>query len=610
MKYLGRIFILLFLIIGFLLAWASGASGFEIVEVQTRGDGGAYDECVKISGAGSLLNFVLQSRSATSDKWVSRSGDGLPGVSIGAGEIAILASKNYSGSDEIWRHTARWGFSDDGGGVRLLDNDGVVVAEKYWGSLGAPNDVEDEPLNDAEPPPAEPEPEPEPDPEPELVETQDFASPPSDPEPSSLNAPDSPPDNPTEPSLETPSDSPTAPSESLEPSLPSPSASPEPPDYSAMTITISEFMPDPAGSDDSEWIEIKNIGEDSIDIGGWKIDDEEGGSKPFTIPENTIISPRGFIVFYKSQTKLALNNDEDSVRLINPLDEVIQEISYSDNTVGITYAIKEGEWSWTTSPTPAGDNIISAPQEKTTIKNSSSNSYGSAPSQITELKDVRELPKDTNVTVIGIVSAPPGILGSQIFYIAGSGIQIYMYKKDFPDLVLGDEIQLAGTLSEVAGETRIKIKNREDITLLEHKDEPVPHPVSIGDIGEELEGSLVKVSGEVIEKISNGFYLSDEEGNEVKIYLKTYTDLSSDLVNLGEKIEAQGIVSQTQTGYRLLPRYESDIIMKEQNNVGAENFQSEKNMLKSKYKYLAVLGLGLLSLMLIKIYKKKKNLKS
>ncbi|MEA3272306.1 MAG: NosD domain-containing protein [Patescibacteria group bacterium] len=112
----------------------------SILEVQTRGDGGAYDEFVKIQNndsiSASLFNLKLQSRGASAtSSWISRSGDGLPDINMDAGQTVILASNSYSGADEIWRHTARWGLSDDGGGVRLIDAEEKVIAEKYWGSL-------------------------------------------------------------------------------------------------------------------------------------------------------------------------------------------------------------------------------------------------------------------------------------------------------------------------------------------------------------------------------------------------------------------------------------------------------------------------------------------
>ncbi|MEA3272826.1 MAG: hypothetical protein U9P90_04135, partial [Patescibacteria group bacterium] len=147
-----RIYILFF-ITGFFLAWAVGASGFEIVDVQTTGDEGLSDECVKIKNTRdapfSLLGLILQSHSSNPDsnRWTSRSGDGLPEIIMEPNEMIILASSDYSGDDYAWKHTVSWGLSDNGGGMRIVqkNDDGNIVtifAEKYWGSL---EEIEPEP---------------------------------------------------------------------------------------------------------------------------------------------------------------------------------------------------------------------------------------------------------------------------------------------------------------------------------------------------------------------------------------------------------------------------------------------------------------------------------
>jgi len=41
-------------------------------------------------------------------------------------------------------------------------------------------------------------------------------------------------------------------------------------------IKISEFLPDPAGTDDGEWIELYNEGGVDVDLFGWSVDDVEG----------------------------------------------------------------------------------------------------------------------------------------------------------------------------------------------------------------------------------------------------------------------------------------------------------------------------------------------
>ncbi|PIY78521.1 MAG: hypothetical protein COY82_02055, partial [Parcubacteria group bacterium CG_4_10_14_0_8_um_filter_35_7] len=108
------------------------------------------------------------------------------------------------------------------------------------------------------------------------------------------------------------------------------------------------------------------------------------------------------------------------------------------------------------------------------------------------------------------------------------------------------------------GEARIKIKDKNDIKILGHKDPPKGHPVKIGQIGEELEGSLVSLEGEVIEKRGNSFYI-DDGSDEVRIYIKSSTNIGKLELKEGDRVKIQGILSEIKSGYRILPRYKSDI---------------------------------------------------
>ncbi|MBT4586231.1 hypothetical protein HOC67_05055, partial [Candidatus Peregrinibacteria bacterium] len=83
--------------------------------------------------------------------------------------------------------------------------------------------------------------------------------------------------------------------------------------------TISEIFPSPKKGD-LEWIEIFNPHPFEIDLTNWQLDDiAEGGSKAWTIsPELGLISSGSYALFYRDVTKLALNNNGDDVRLIDP----------------------------------------------------------------------------------------------------------------------------------------------------------------------------------------------------------------------------------------------------------------------------------------------------
>lgn len=326
-------------------------------------------------------------------------------------------------------------------------------------------------------------------------------------------------------------------------------------DYSE-NIYISEILPNPEGDDASnEFIEICSADENIINLKGWQIDDQEGGSNPYEILEDLYINPNEFLILKREQTGIALNNSNDSARLINPDGLVIDKIDYEKSTEGSSLAFSENEWGWTSTITPGKENVFTHVEEKSSEKNSSENK----PTISVELKDIREQKIGTKVITQGIVAVEPGILGSQIFYLKGSGIQVYMYKKDFPDLKTGDLIQVVGELSESSGEMRIKLSQKEDINIIkQNNSQPEPKPIIATEFGEENEGYLVTVTGTVIEKRGSGFYLDDGSGEEVYVYIKNTTNINTKLEE-GQKVQITGIIGQTKSGYRLMPRYDSDI---------------------------------------------------
>ncbi len=94
-------------------------------------------------------------------------------------------------------------------------------------------------------------------------------------------------------------------------------------------IALNEFMPDPNSdwngdgtmSDASdEYVELYNDGSvGDVDLAGWKLDDiAGGGSSEYVFPPNTILQTGGYLVVFSADTRIALNNIGDTVRLVRP----------------------------------------------------------------------------------------------------------------------------------------------------------------------------------------------------------------------------------------------------------------------------------------------------
>jgi hypothetical protein len=77
-----------------------------------------------------------------------------------------------------------------------------------------------------------------------------------------------------------------------------------------------------------EYIELYNSGSLPVYLKGWWLDDVAGGgSSPYDLPGVTI-SPKGLAVFFRTKTKIVLNDSGDTVRLLAPDGRLIDQISY------------------------------------------------------------------------------------------------------------------------------------------------------------------------------------------------------------------------------------------------------------------------------------------
>ncbi len=322
-------------------------------------------------------------------------------------------------------------------------------------------------------------------------------------------------------------------------------------------LRLSELLPNPVGSDSAEYIELYNPTNSTVDLSGLKLDDAEGGSRAYAIPENTLIEPGSYMVFGKQVTKIALNNTADSARLLRKDNSIIDETSYGAALEGASYAALDDEWQWTSHQTP-GEQNAAAPLAVLGAKTVRKGSQH-APVFETDLGDLRQFDPGDRVKVTGSVTVEAGLLGKQIMYIAGErGVQVYSHKATFPNVSVGDRVSVTGELSEAYGETRLKLAGAGDMIHLDHPGQPVAEQIDIVDIEEAYEGSLIQIHGEVTEQKTHYIYVDDGTA-EVQVYAKRTTGVAPSLYNVGDLVTVTGIVSERRGEYRLLPRYERDI---------------------------------------------------
>ncbi len=426
-----------------------------------------------------------------------------------------------------------------------------------------------------------------------------------------------------EPTLETNTTEPEAPTETTQAATetataPAPEPTPEPLTYPTGAIRITEIYPSPpTGS--SEWLELWNATQSTIALEGWTLKDASGATTKLA---GTILAAGYFLV---SDPKGYLNNSGDTVTLFDPAGNLIETVTYPTVKRGEAYTRDGETWTMTTTPTPLAPNVVASttpttetapsepappqappaatevseptteetamPSEPTTEVADQEIGVGVAPSAThiaslslprttktekpktkkssskksktvheVSLDEARELEKGSLVRTRAVVSVPPGILGSRSFYLAGSGMQVYLHGIEVPPLAIGDSVEIFGKLGSSGGETRIVVSKPDALTVVDHGGAPEPETLEIGEIGDLTEGWLVMVEGTVTEKLNGRFVLEDASG-AVSVVLKAGTGIDQRTVSIGDTVRVTGIVSETRSGFRLLPRGLEDLVV-------------------------------------------------
>ncbi len=178
------------------------------------------------------------------------------------------------------------------------------------------------------------------------------------------------------------------------------------------------------------------------------------------------------------------------------------------------------------------------------------------------IADARRFPDGTEVTVIGVVTAPD-TMGTRTFYVQdrSAGIMVHYPSGLTFDASYGDRVRITGTAGEFNGERQIVMNQLEIV----EKEVPVPDP-KLTDIAglDENEGLLVKLERVTIRNIttyssgSSNIDISDKTGSTImRVEVATGVDISG--LDVGEEIQVIGISCKFRGDPQIKPRFQSDI---------------------------------------------------
>lgn len=310
------------------------------------------------------------------------------------------------------------------------------------------------------------------------------------------------------PTTSAPADEPAAPPQAVEaPAAPAPD---EPVAPVADHLRITEFLPDPAGSDDGEWVELHNAGDAELPLNGFFLDDAEEGSTQFAL-SGIRIEAGGYALVHKSVSKIALNNTGDAVRLLRADGSVMTSVHYAIAPEGKSYAFIDGAWEWTAVPTPSGANIPAAmsPDELAPAAPAQPGTSDEEPIEEANLDEVSDSDDETLVAVTGTVTLPPGTLGKRTFAIQDDTAAVIVRahgNAPMPRLSAGDIVRVVGrkrdTLPFSTTGRMIERVGTHEIAYASRE---------VGELSGDDAGLAVRMRGVVTRRAAKSFVIADEK---------------------------------------------------------------------------------------------------
>ena len=182
------------------------------------------------------------------------------------------------------------------------------------------------------------------------------------------------------------------------------------------------------------------------------------------------------------------------------------------------------------------------------------------------IAQARSLPLGTVVTIDGLVTVASGTFSSstfdQGFAIQDSTGGIYVSVGVNHSLAPRQQVRVTGTLADNSGllvvtdVTAIKVQGRGRSVQ--------PLAVATGDVGEDTEGTIVRITGTITQPIVNdlpfGFIVVVNDGSgEVNVFVCASTGIDVSGLSQGQTIEVTGFSGQFADHFEVDPRTQDDI---------------------------------------------------
>jgi hypothetical protein len=135
-------------------------------------------------------------------------------------------------------------------------------------------------------------------------------------------------------------------------------------------VVINEILPVPAsdwnGDGESnrldQWVELRNVSTATVNLSGWFLVSKELDADPYEVPSGTTILADGYLVFYRADTGIELEDERGRIWLLSPDSTVAHMVSYGKLPPDVGLSRDEvGDWHDDWPPSPGEPNAPAIP---------------------------------------------------------------------------------------------------------------------------------------------------------------------------------------------------------------------------------------------------------
>lgn len=190
---------------------------------------------------------------------------------------------------------------------------------------------------------------------------------------------------------------------------------------------------------------------------------------------------------------------------------------------------------------------------------------------VVTIAEARAMAVDKDTTVEGFVTVVPGTFnsatGEQGFALQDATGGIYVSLPDKLDFALDAKVRVTGKLGQTAQQTILSAE-KANVSVLNGTQTTAAKALKTGEVGESVEGLLLKVSGKVsqapVDDLPYGIklYMNDGSG-EVQVFVHLVNGagvIDTSMLAVDQMIEVTGLGAQYETTYEVAPRMAGDLV--------------------------------------------------